>query len=57
VFGILGIVFMVGWFFTSFVFGFPSVLDVFGFGGLKIPGGIVILSLLFCAFGFEKINS
>lgn len=31
----------------------PSMIDVFGMQGLRIPTGIVIAGLMLAAFGFE----
>lgn len=31
----------------------PSIVDVFGIDGLKVPAGIVIAGLLMAAVGFE----
>lgn len=31
----------------------PSIIDVFGVAGLKVPSGIVIGGLLLAAIGFE----
>jgi hypothetical protein len=33
--------------------GIPSIIDVFGVTGLKIPAAIVIAGLLLAAIGFE----
>jgi hypothetical protein len=30
----------------------PSIIDVFGMGGLRVPTGIVIGGLMLAAFGF-----
>mgnify|MGYP006111064995 CR=1 FL=1 len=31
----------------------PSIIDVFGFDGLRYPTGVVIGGLMLAAFGFE----
>lgn len=31
----------------------PSIIDVFGMSGLRVPTGIVIAGLMIAAFGFE----
>lgn len=31
----------------------PSIVDVFGMGGLKLPAGIAISGLMLAAIGFE----
>ena len=34
--------------------GVPSIIDVFGIDGLKLPAGIAIGGLLLAAVGFEE---
>lgn len=44
------------WFLLALFTVVPSMIDVFGYQGLKVLGSLIILSLLMCAFGFEKFN-
>jgi polyferredoxin len=41
------------WLPLSFLPAIPSMIDVFGMQGLRIPTGIVIAGLMLAAFGFE----
>ena len=41
------------WLPLSLVPAIPSIIDVFGIGGLRIPTGFVIGGLMLAAFGFE----
>jgi len=41
------------WLVLGWLPGIPSIVDVFGVTGLKIPAGIVIGGLLLAAIGFE----
>jgi hypothetical protein len=41
------------WLIVGFIPVVPSVIDVFGMGGLRIPSGVVIGGLMLAAFGFE----
>lgn len=41
------------WALLSWLPGIPSIIEVFGVTGLKIPAGIVIAGLLLAAIGFE----
>lgn len=41
------------WLPLSFVPVIPSMIDIFGMEGLRIPTGIVIAGLMLAAFGFE----
>jgi hypothetical protein len=41
------------WVPLGFIPSIPSVIDVFGLAGLKIPTSIVIGGLLMAAIGFE----
>lgn len=42
------------WLLVGWLPGIPSIIDVFGATGLKIPAGIVIGGLLMAAIGFEE---
>ena len=42
------------WLPLSLVPAIPSLVDVFGIAGLRIPTGIVIGGLMLAAFGFEE---
>lgn len=44
---------LVMWVPLGFIPGIPSIIDVFGIDGLKLPTGIVIGGLLIAAVGFE----
>ena len=44
---------MLMWALLGWLPGIPSVVDVFGVTGLKIPAGVVIAGLLLAAIGFE----
>ena len=41
------------WLAIGWLPGIPSIVDVFGVTGLKIPAGVVIGGLLLAAIGFE----
>jgi hypothetical protein len=41
------------WLLVGWIPGIPSIIDVFGVTGLKIPAGIAIGGLLIAAIGFE----
>ena len=41
------------WLAIGWLPGIPSIIEVFGVNGLKIPAGIVIAGLLLAAIGFE----
>lgn len=41
------------WLLLGLIPGIPSIIDVFGVTGLKIPAGIAIGGLLLAAIGFE----
>jgi hypothetical protein len=41
------------WLFIGFIPLVPSIVDVFGMNGLRIPTGVVIGGLMLAAFGFE----
>lgn len=41
------------WLLVGFIPAVPSIIDVFGMPGLRIPTGIVIAGLMLAAFGFE----
>jgi hypothetical protein len=45
---------MLIWALLGLVPGIPSVIDVFGVSGLKLPAGILIAGLLLAAIGFEE---
>ena len=54
---LLGIVMVLPFFIwvpLGFIPEIPSVIDVFGIDGLKLPTGIVIGGLLIAAVGFEE---
>lgn len=44
---------MLMWALLGWLPGIPSVIEVFGVTGLKIPAGILIAGLLLAAIGFE----
>jgi len=41
------------WLLIGFIPLVPSIVDVFGMNGLRIPTGVVIGGLMLAAFGFE----
>lgn len=41
------------WLLVGLVPAVPSIIDVFGMGGLRVPTGVVIAGLVLAAFGFE----
>jgi len=41
------------WVPLGFIPSIPSIIDVFGIGGLKLPTGIVIGGLMLAAIGYE----
>ena len=41
------------WIVLGWLPGIPSIIEVFGVSGLKIPAGILIAGLLLAAIGFE----
>lgn len=41
------------WGIIGFLPAIPSIIDVFGFDGLRYPTGVVIAGLTLAAFGFE----
>ena len=41
------------WLLVGWIPGIPSIIDVFGVTGLKIPAGIAIGGLLIASIGFE----
>ncbi|MGD8784349.1 MAG: hypothetical protein PVF28_07285 [Thioalkalispiraceae bacterium] len=41
------------WLAVGWLPGIPSIIDVYGISGLRIPSGVVIAGLLLAAFGFE----
>ena len=41
------------WLLAGWIPGIPSIIDVFGVTGLKIPAGVAIGGLLIAAIGFE----
>ena len=41
------------WLLVGFIPGIPSIIDVFGMPGLRLPTGVVIAGLMLAAFGFE----
>lgn len=45
---------MLLWALLGWLPGIPSVIEVFGVTGLKIPAGILIAGLLLAAIGFEE---
>ena len=53
VLGLGMVVAMLIWALLGLIPGIPSILEVFGVDGLKIPAGIVIAGLLLAAIGFE----
>jgi hypothetical protein len=53
---VLGIIFALPFFIwlpLSLLPTIPSMIDIFGMQGLRIPTGIVIAGLMLAAFGFE----
>jgi len=42
------------WFVIGAIPAVPSIIDVFGIDGLRVPTGIVIGGLLAAAFGFAE---
>ena len=51
--GILMVLPFALWLLLGWIPGIPSIIDIFGITGLKIPAGIVIGGLLIAAIGFE----
>jgi hypothetical protein len=41
------------WLLVGFIPAIPSIIDVFGMQGLRLPTGVVIAGLMLAAFGFE----
>ncbi|MDZ7790848.1 MAG: hypothetical protein U5L08_10230 [Xanthomonadales bacterium] len=52
--GALVAFFFMGWALVGFVPGVPSLIDVFGLPGIRVPAGITIGGLLLAAFGFHE---
>jgi hypothetical protein len=42
------------WVPLSLITSIPSIVDVFGIDGLKLPTGIVIAGLMLAAIGYEN---